>query len=581
MAYPKITDKDFYKDINKVYSKYKISNDKKTFKDICWPDKYELQVQQKFLPKFINPETPYKSMLLYHKIGAGKTCTAIRITEEWKGKRDIIVVVPASLIGNFRNELRSKCVIGNIYVTAEEEHKLIHLHPSSKEYKQIIKKSDDRIDKYYNILSYNKFIDQLQKDEIELRNCLLIIDEVQNMISEEGTYYSILKEAMENSDDKSRFIFMSATPMFDKPAELALTLNLLNPKYDLPTGRSFFKHYIDIVETSNGKYKYQAKNLDDIRQFCKGIVSHYRGAPPYTFPEKHIRIVKCKMSDLQYKAYKTVLQNENKIETKRYGDKIKILEENAIKDLPNNFFLGSRIISNVVYPNMKINERGLESFKGKYTTELLEKYSIKFYKILTRIRAAQGPVFVYSNFKEYGGIKSFQKVLEDNGFKNYLKHGEGRKRFAIWSGDESSIKREEIKAMFNRVENKDGNIIKVILGSPAIKEGVSLLRVKQVHIIEPTWNWSKMEQIIGRAVRFCSHKDLPKEEREVKVYIYVAISPNKEETTDEYILNLAIQKKNLISKFELALKESAVDCSLFKNANYYPNVDEEEIKCVL
>jgi hypothetical protein len=401
------------------------------------------------------------------------------------------------------------------------------------------------------------------------------------MISEDGTYYNELKTAIENSDNKSRFIFMSATPMFDKPVELALTLNLLNPKYDLPTGRNFFKRYVDIIQSSNGKYKYNVKNLDEIKKFSTGIVSYYRGAPPYTFPEAQIKIVKCEMSDLQYKAYKIVLQNENIEANEQYGNKVKILEDNAIKDLPSNFFLGSRIISNVVYPNMKINESGLKSFKGKYTTELLERYSIKFYKILRRIKLAKGPVFVYSNFKEYGGIKSFQKVLEDNGFKNYLKHGEGKKRFAVWSGDEKSIKREEIKTVFNKLENKEGNKIKIILGTPAIKEGVSLLRVKEVHIIEPTWNWSKMEQIIGRAVRFCSHKDLPKDERIVKVFIYIATSPKKEETTDAYILNLALQKKHLIDKFELALKEAAIDCTLFKNANYYPKVDDTDIKCML
>ena len=55
---------------------------------------------------------------------------------------------------------------------------------------------------------------------------------------------------------------------------------------------------------------------------------------------------------------------------------------------------------------------------------------------------------------------------------------------------------------------------------PAIKEGVSLLRVKYVHIIEPYWNLSRLEQVIGRAVRFCSHKDVEEDKRIVKVYIY-------------------------------------------------------------
>ena len=70
-----------------------------------------------------------------------------------------------------------------------------------------------------------------------------------------------------------------------------------------------------------------------------------------------------------------------------------------------------------------------------------------------------------------------------------------------------------------------------MLGSPSIKEGVSLLRVQQVHMMEPYWNMSRMLQIMGRAVRFCSHKDVPKNKRIVKIYLYLASYPG-EKTID-------------------------------------------------
>ena len=125
-----------------------------------------------------------------------------------------------------------------------------------------------------------------------------------------------------------------------------------------------------------------------------------------------------------------------------FGEKIKnnfkILQSGDVATLPNNFFIGTRIVSNVVFPNKKINEQGFESFKGKCITDHLEKYSIKFYKIFQRINKVTGKVFVYSGFKEYGGLKSFIRVLEEFGYKDYLKHGEGKKRFAVWSGDDAS-----------------------------------------------------------------------------------------------------------------------------------------------
>lgn len=126
-------------------------------------------------------------------------------------------------------------------------------------------------------------------------------------------------------------------------------------------------------------------------------------------------------------------------------------------------------------------------------------------------------------------------------------------------------------------DNIKGGKIKIVLGSPAIKEGVSFKNIRQVHIMEPYWNLARLAQVIGRASRFCSHKDLPEEKRLVRVYIYIAVHENIKETVDQYIMKLAHQKSKLVNEFETALKEIAIDCSLFKNANVYEG--ENDIKC--
>ena len=119
--------------------------------------------------------------------------------------------------------------------------------------------------------------------------------------------------------------------------------------------------------------------------------------------------------------------------------------------------------------------------------------------------------------------------------------------------------------------------MKIILGSPAIKEGITLLRVSEVHIIEPYWNLSRIDQVMGRAVRFCSHKDLPKKDRYVDIYIYLATYP-EEKTIDKYIASLAKNKDRIINEFEKALKETSVDCQLNKNINI--GKDEGKIVCM-
>ena len=124
----------------------------------------------------------------------------------------------------------------------------------------------------------------------------------------------------------------------------------------------------------------------------------------------------------------------------------------------------------------------------------------------------------------------------------------------------------------------NGEVIKIMLGSPSIKEGVSLLRTEQVHIMEPYWNISRMLQIIGRAIRFCSHKDVKRYRRQVDVFLYLSTYPD-EYTIDQYIWDLAKRKNKLINTFETALKEMAVDCQLFYHRNVYS--DDKPLECYI
>jgi superfamily II DNA or RNA helicase len=557
----------FQKEVYTKYKKFKIGSKKPTFKQICYPEKFTYQLPQLFVSNFINPSTSNKGLLLFHKIGAGKTCAAVQIAEQWKGKRQIIMVCPASLVSNFYKEFRSECT-GDIYLSNLEREELKNLDIMSDEYKSMIRSINERIDKYYQIYSYNKFVDLLKNKKLKLDNTLLIIDEVQNIVSEHGSYYQVINTAISKAPTNLRTIIMSATPIFDKPMELGLTLNLLRPTEIFPTGSKFNEAYIDYKVIDNQPL-YNIKNEEDLRLKLNGLVSYYQGAPSYVFPERIQRIVRCPMSKYQYECYKVVQEREGEI------NKLDLLK------LPQNFFIGSRIISNIAFPNKLVNKTGLDALTGKHMSmENLETYSSKFYQIMKRLLKSSGTSFIYSNFKEYGGITSFVKILEYHGFKNFLDEGPGKHRYAIWSGDESVEQKDRQRDVFNAKSNENGSKIKIILGSPAIKEGVSLLRVRNVHIIEPYWNMSRLEQVIGRAIRFCSHKDVDPEKRKVKVYIYIATIPtelaekeketisNKSHrtiTVDEHIFNMALTKEKLSSQFENIIKTAAVDYQLFQD----------------
>jgi hypothetical protein len=554
IKYPNIGDHEFSKKIGKIFKQYKIKPKKQSLKEICYPNKFTFQNPQLFVSQFINPETQYKSLLIYHKIGAGKTCAGIKICEEWKHKKNIMVVVPAALIENFYKELRSECA-GEEYITNKERKRLNELDPNKDEYKQILISAKKRINKFYNIMSYHKFVSQSQNNEIDLKNTILLIDEVQNIISEEGTFYKTFYDEIMKAPKDLRVVLLSATPIFDRPSELGLTMNLLKPEEKFPVGTKFNQMFIKTKKTSN-KISYDLKNVNKLKHLLNGHISYYKGAPDHVFPTKNLKYVKCIMSRFQYEAYKTTMEQEGK---GRFLD-------SDILDLPNNFLIGPRIISNIAFPNKGINEEGYDSFKGKALDyDMLKIYSIKFYKIMKKIKSCKGTVFVYSNFKEFGGLRSFIKVLEYHKYKNFKDHGKGKLRFAIWTGDESIESKEMIKDFFNKKENQDGSMLKVLLGSPSIKEGVSLLRVQQVHVLEPYWNMSRLDQVIGRAIRFCSHKDVVSQDREVKVYVYIGVGQKTDEiTVDKHIMSLAFKKKELTDQFEEIMQEMAVDKFLFQ-----------------
>jgi superfamily II DNA or RNA helicase len=113
----------------------------------------------------------------------------------------------------------------------------------------------------------------------------------------------------------------------------------------------------------------------------------------------------------------------------------------------------------------------------------------------------------------------------------------------------------------NQPKNKEGEFVKVVLISKAAGEGVDFKNIRQVHVMEPWFNMSRIEQIIGRGVRNLSHCQLPFEQRNVEIYLHGTQS-GETETADLYIYRLAEQKSVKIGKVTRVLKETAVDCNL-------------------
>jgi hypothetical protein len=237
---------------------------------------------------------------------------------------------------------------------------------------------------------------------------------------------------------------------------------------------------------------------------------------------------------------------------------------------------GARIFNFEYKPNT------LTNYGRIFSHAEIGKYSSKIASICAQIERANGIVMIYSEYIG-GGAVPIALALEEMGFTRYDNDvkslfktapvsqrfvGATKKRFAakyaMFTGDKqlSPDNRAELEAL--TTDNEHGQRIKVVIISKAGSEGIDFKNVRQVHIMEPWYNMNRIEQIIGRAVRNCSHSDLPFVDRNVQLFLYGTLLPGTPdmEAADLYVYRLAESKAAQIGQVSRILKENAVDCLL-------------------
>jgi len=69
---------------------------------------FEISPIQRLVSRFLNPATPYNGMLLYHGVGVGKTCSAIRVAEEFLKvlpHSKVFIIVPQAISAGFKRTI--------------------------------------------------------------------------------------------------------------------------------------------------------------------------------------------------------------------------------------------------------------------------------------------------------------------------------------------------------------------------------------------------------------------------------------------------------------------------------------------
>jgi hypothetical protein len=239
--------------------------------------------------------------------------------------------------------------------------------------------------------------------------------------------------------------------------------------------------------------------------------------------------------------------------------------------------------------------------------------------MLDDMNNTEGSCLVYSQFRSVEGLGLYTEFLNMNGYRQVdLKKIDGEyyltdddvfneiydnKRYVIFdqdrvktkflmnlfNGDFKNLPNEVIKALPEDYNQLHGKIVKLFCITASGAEGISLKNVRAVLIMEPYWNNIRIDQVIGRAIRSCSHETLLKKDRNVIVYRYIMKftktqlekdysiqTLDKGITTDEHILLMANKKMAIVNKFLKMLKASSFDCII----NSYQNKPlENDYKC--
>jgi hypothetical protein len=285
----------------------------------------------------------------------------------------------------------------------------------------------------------------------------------------------------------------------------------------------------------------------------------------------------------------------------------------------------------------------------------LQIYSPKFLRILENLQSPEhkGLHLIYSQFRTMEGIGILKLVLEANGFAEFKLEKNGstgqwkmvdldeenrrKPRFVLYTGTETPEEKEVIRNVYNSSwknvpesllnqireyggteNNFMGEVIKIFMITASGAEGINLKNTRYVHIVEPYWHMVRIEQVIGRARRICSHQDLPEELRTIEVFLYMSVLseeqitgektgaaikadasklvPNKGPvsedrtvydrytrtllkagaiiTTDQMLFENALRKDRVSYQILTAVKETAMDCDLYSEGH-----KEENFKC--
>ena len=576
---------------------------------------FEKYLYQYVAVQYLAARTPYRSMLLFHGLGTGKTCSAITVAEAFlidhrEGMvAPIWVVASPALQASFMNEVfnrksASTCTDGAYLKYFPDAERL---EPGVFQ-----RKMRSFINSRYKFWTYEGLANALAANPEPFHDKVIIIDEAHNLRGDGQRLHEQLTTLLPKGKG-NRLVLLSATPMFNEPNEiLGLFRLLLANDHRRIAGLAADTKLFRTAKQRN------VAAFSLVTRLAQEYVSFVRGSNPFTFAprlspkQSGIPIIE---SDVPTREWVSVVR-DGLVPTQlgalqeawwlprrpKYSKAMsEETEETQAKSLVSaqsqlmqamNVIYGEKPGRSGFYQVFRsLEASGNTSLSVEYVSAIgclepgprLHECGAKLNRIVEFIQKARGVVMVYSEFV-WAGVVPLAIALEHVGFSRYGENNMLATRskaapagsYAILSGTAEVMGRKsftEVLEALNHSNNKSGQKIKVILLTQVASEGLSLKNIREVHIMEPWYHFNQLEQVIGRAVRTCSHEALPLEDRNVTVFLHCAVASPEHATSptaDEHAYGIAARKLGQIDLVEKALRDNAVDCALNVNVNYVP-----------
>ncbi len=371
----------------------------------------------------------------------------------------------------------SALVASQCYLDEYPNNTIIVISPASlmRNFEKEMIKYGSTLSNNYKFYSFDGF---MRKKPNDCKNSMVIVDEVHNIRNMKARYDSIYNCVKFSH----KLLLLTATPFVNSLLDFKPIINLLHkdnnitrikskyvsdvkPSYsinNLVIVNGMFENYLE----PSGDYK---KVLNNISHLLEGKVSYVNDKDSVYFPKVFIHKIEMYMSKIFYEKYIKALTVD-----KQFGKS------------PEKFYTGYRQAVNAVGDTEYLNQ--------------------KLEKVIDLVKKGE-KTLIFTNWIE-NGIRILENFLEKND--------------VTYDSITGSVKpglRMDIVEAYNK------GLFQVLIISKAGSEGLDLKGTRDIIVMDPVWNFSVLEQIIGRGSRYKSHYHLNPEDQFLNVYLLVLNSP--------------------------------------------------------